>query len=158
MLINQKEVNMLYDEYVARGNYLAHHGVKGQKWGVRKEQYKSDIRSRIKSSRNAKSTLRSEAKRVGEDFKRKQYKNVGIQLGIGTALGIGAVAATSLLAGPAAAITVASLKGVGTAAGLVAAGHGVANSMDMHRRYSIINELARENNLTQREIYRSREE
>ena len=40
MLINQKEVNMLYDEYVVRGNYLAHHGVKGQKWGVRRERKK----------------------------------------------------------------------------------------------------------------------
>ena len=33
MLINQKEVNMLYDDL-----YLAHHCVKGQRWGVRRYQ------------------------------------------------------------------------------------------------------------------------
>lgn len=33
MLINEKEVNMLYDDL-----YLAHHGVKGMRWGVRRYQ------------------------------------------------------------------------------------------------------------------------
>lgn len=35
MLINQKEAGMLYDDL-----YLAHHGIKGQRWGIRRYQNK----------------------------------------------------------------------------------------------------------------------
>lgn len=41
---------MLYDQLVQPGEYLCHHGVKGQKWGVRKAVER--VGNRIRSSYN----------------------------------------------------------------------------------------------------------
>lgn len=44
---------MLYDDLVQPGEYICHHGVKGQKWGVRHEkdnikQYKTNVKKAYK--------------------------------------------------------------------------------------------------------------
>lgn len=54
MLINQKEVNMLYDEYVKPGTYLIHYGVRGMKWRQERRR-RTDDEYESESSYNSRS-------------------------------------------------------------------------------------------------------
>lgn len=57
MLINQKEVNMLYDEYVKPGTYLIHYGVRGMKWRQERRR-RTDDEYESESSNNIPQVIR----------------------------------------------------------------------------------------------------
>lgn len=83
-----------YDE-----RYLAHHGVKGQKWGVRKkEQVRSNILNRAKRL-EAKGVSRKRA--VNSATRTEMLKSAGKTVaGVGlTAFGAGAVGAVGAIVG-----------------------------------------------------------
>lgn len=76
MLINQKEVNMLYDDL-----YLAHHGVKGQRWGIRR--YQNEDGSLTKAGRKRFGRYGSKVINEIETEKRRSglsYDKVGRQI------------------------------------------------------------------------------
>ena len=62
---------MLYDDLVPKGEYLCHHGVKGQKWGVRHD--------REKSSRKNKNLKWSVDKKY-KNMIRSSYNNIPISM------------------------------------------------------------------------------
>jgi hypothetical protein len=70
MLINQKEVNMLYDEYVQSNDYICHHGVKGQRWGIRR--YQNPDGSLTPAGRKHYHYSDKEQKKIADDLTRRR--------------------------------------------------------------------------------------
>ena len=76
---------------------LYHHGVKGQKWGVRKAKYKASRSAARKKYKAEQKAAKEKYKKQVGDAKTKLYKNVsrGKRVAKGVLIGIGASAATA---------------------------------------------------------------
>jgi hypothetical protein len=61
---------MLYDDLVPHGDYICHHGIKGQKWGVRKDKYSSGSFRSFEST----STSRKQRHKDYKIAKKEAYK------------------------------------------------------------------------------------
>lgn len=72
-------------------DYLIHHGVKGMKWGVRKDEYKSADRATRKSIRD------EYKKNESTKDKLKRYgKNAAIGVGVAAAVGAAGIGGLTL--------------------------------------------------------------
>ena len=125
MLINQKEVNMLYDEYIKSGEYLAHHGVKGQKWGVRhlkethfsyktRQDYRKKLIADRKKSKDRDASFRKERGNIVKSHLLSGLKTGLVTAGASGLIGVGAAVAGNLIGGPAGAVAMTTIIDVGT--------------------------------------------
>lgn len=99
--------------YNYNNDYLMHHGVKGMKWGVRKDRYESFRTTRLREKLESGSLKGRKKDRVyakynkqkNRDYKRKQYANkhghvrniAGGYFGRGLLIGVGVAAATGAI-------------------------------------------------------------
>lgn len=136
---------MLYDEYAIHGNYLAHHGVKGMRWGVRRFKdshlYRTNreaYRKRITDDKIKSKDKRASFIKERNDIIRSHVKSAGktalASTGAGVLAGIGAAALGAVIGGPAgAAIMHATANGAiaaFTAAGTMQTVAMWANTID----------------------------
>lgn len=148
---------MYYSDFVMQGSYLAHHGIKGQKWGVRRYQnydgtrtnagkmkYKDELQSRVEKAKKSDRSkiLRQESLSNIKKGIGNHLKITAGQIGVGLLAG-GAAAVATMLAGPAAGVTIGQITmGTSIAADTVGIGLKAANAIRMFSRHLTIAELA----------------
>lgn len=77
MLINEKEVKMLYNDLMpTEGQWLCHHGIKGQKWGVRRYQNKDGSLTEEGKQKYLKKIQKLDADKSPKNTKQNRIKKV----------------------------------------------------------------------------------
>jgi len=120
---------------------LYHHGVKGQKWGIRRvkdsqlysknrRQYRSEFEEKMKASNNIHATVRQERRKVLSDAIKSDLKGLAGTYGASFAI-TGAAALSSILGGPATGIAVASIAYPAAATlGIIRTGQTAVNAVN----------------------------
>lgn len=118
---------MLYDELTRSNDYICHHGVKGQKWGVRRfanshlfrknrEAYRAKITQERQKSKDKQMSFVNERNDIIKSHVKSTVKSAAVSAGIGTLTGLGAAFVGGLVGGPTGMMTVGAIANAGTIA------------------------------------------
>lgn len=138
-------------------DYLVHHGVKGQKWGIRKEEYRIGINRRIRKNKDPRQTLRGEYKDIKRDYNIFAAKRFGIGAGAGLALGTGAALVSNLVGGPIGQMALPVAMGLAVTGDLISLGMGISKIVDYSTKLTTLYEIGEQHGLTRRDITRRRD-
>ena len=130
---------MLYDQLVQPGEYLCHHGVKGQKWGIRRfrdsqifkknrEAYKKRISTERKQSKDKQQSFVNERNDIIKSHFKSAIKGAIGGTVAGGLTGLGAAAVGGLIGGPTGAIATSAIANAGS---ITLAALGTAQSVAM---------------------------
>lgn len=144
---------MLYDRLVQPGEYLCHHGVKGQKWGVRhlkethfsyktRQNYKKRLIAERKRSTDRDASFRKERGDIIKSHFKSNLKTGLVSAGAGALIGVGAAVVGNLIGGPAGAATMYGIAEAGSIPIGIAGGvQSVANWVNTISRARTLSEV-----------------